>query len=261
MHLPVFTGTRPACARRGFTLIELLVVIAVIGVLIGILLPALAHARTSARQAVVLGRLHDLGVGNLGYMNDFKDKLPALVDYEEKPILSLSVLAKVDAMPAETFLNSNTADTAASAETADGRLVLADLNGAEINAATDVNPGNISQVRFHCSFSYDNDAKPHGVWKPIVFMGDRADYGTGRSFSANWKGRGMCLLWTDGHSAFSRSRTATDQSDPNIYHHNQFNGEGGTEVREGVGVTPHTLDTHMRYFSESEDDALLPDAG
>jgi hypothetical protein len=69
----------------------------------------------------------------------------------------------------------------------------------------------------------------------------------------------MCLLWTDNHAAFSRTRTARDQADPNIYHHNQFQGEGGAEAREGVVVTPGTLDTHMRFFSEEEDDGLLPD--
>ena len=70
----------------------------------------------------------------------------------------------------------------------------------------------------------------------------------------------MCLLWTDQHAAFSKTRTMADQGDPNIYHHNEFGGEGADEAREGVTVSPATLDTHMRYFSEEEDDELLPDA-
>jgi prepilin-type N-terminal cleavage/methylation domain-containing protein len=246
---------------RAFTLIELLVVIAIIALLIAILLPALGRARTSARQGVVLSRLHDMGVGNTAYANDYKDKLPALLDYEEKPILSLSVLAKFNAIPVQAFINPNTRDTAAAAETADGRPVLADLNGVEIDAATVIDPGNIGQVQFHCSFAFDNDVKLHGGWKPIVYAGDRADYEEGMTFSRNWgppSSGGMCLLWTDQHAAWSKTRTVKDQSDPNIFHHNEFNAEGGAEVREGVAVTAGTLDTHMRYFSEEEDDALLP---
>jgi prepilin-type N-terminal cleavage/methylation domain-containing protein len=257
-----FVGrARSCCARflHGFTLIELLVVIAIIAILIGVLLPALAKARIAGRQAIVLGRLHDMGIGNMAYMNDYRDKLPALLDYDEKPVLSLSILARVNAIPNVAFINPNTLDTVASAESADGRPVLADLSGAEIDVATSINPGNIAQVNFHCSFSYDNDAKPHGVWKPIVYMGDRADYATGKTFSPNWKGQGMCLLWTDSHGGFVKSQAAKEQGDPNIYHHNEYGGEGGAETRGGISVRPDSLDTHMRFFSEDEDDVLLPD--
>ena len=80
----------------------------------------------------------------------------------------------------------------------------------------------------------------------------------GRTFSANWQGKGMCLLWTDGHGEFSKYNYAWDQSDPNIYHHNEFEDEGGEEVNGDVRVTEGTIDTHMRFFSEEEDDVLLP---
>ena len=42
-----------------------------------------------------------------------------------------------------------------------------------------------------------------------------------------------------------------------MYHHNEFGGEGASEVLNGISVTPLTLDTHLRFFSEDEDNALL----
>lgn len=254
---------RPCLAAGAFTLLELLVVIAIIALLIAVLLPALGKARIAGRQAVVLARLHDMGVGNVVYMNAFKDHLPALADYEEKPILSLSVLARFNEIPFNTFLNPNTTDTPATMRSADDRPILADLVGVEIDAATAITPAVIAGVRFHCSFSYDNDAKPLGVPRAAVYMGDRADFEEGRTISRNWgvgPAAGMCLLWTDQHAAFRHSRTIAEQADPNMFHHNEFNSEGGAEVRDGVRVTPGTLDTHLRFFSEEEDDVLLPDS-
>ena len=82
---------------------------------------------------------------------------------------------------------------------------------------------------------------------------------------ANWDGEGMCLLWTDQHAEYVKSKAIQDQADPNIYHHNQYlddngvyPGEGGAEVVDGVRVTRDTRDSHLRVFSEEEDDALLP---
>jgi prepilin-type N-terminal cleavage/methylation domain-containing protein len=254
-----FRNPQSAIRIRAFTLIELLVVIAIIALLISILIPALGKARRSGRQAVTLARLHDLGTGMTAYANDYKDQLPALIDRDEKPILGLSLLAKTNSAPVVSFLNPNTQDQLARQTTQDDRPILADLDGAEILNTTTVDPSNIATVNFHCSFSYDNDVKPHALWKPVVYLGDRADYKTGRTISAAWNGEGMCVTWTDQHAVFVKSRALPDQSDPNMYHHNQWNGEGAAEVREGVAVTQGTLDTHMRFFSEDEDDVLLPD--
>jgi prepilin-type N-terminal cleavage/methylation domain-containing protein len=256
----IIAAPRARFARlSAFTLIELLVVIAIIAVLVGVLLPALAHARIAGRQAVTLGRIRDIGIGCAAYANEFRDQLPVLIDRDEKAFLGLSVLALHNGVPNQAFLNPNTPDTLAMAQSADGRPVLADLAGTEIDSTVTITTANISQVGWHCSFSFDNDKLLDRAWKPVIYLGDRADYETGTTFSGSWKGAGMCVLWTDQHAAFVKSRTIKEQNDPNMYHHNEFGGEGAAEVREGVSVQQGTLDTHLRFFSEDEDDGLLPD--
>jgi len=67
-------GTHTDRVRRAFTLIELLVAIAVIAVLVGILLPALAGARRSARTALCLSNLRQLGTAWQLYANANGDR-------------------------------------------------------------------------------------------------------------------------------------------------------------------------------------------
>ena len=72
MHIRPGT-TRP---RRGFTLIELLVVIAIIGILAAMVFPVFARARESARKAVCLSNVKNIGLAIQMYLADNNDTLP-----------------------------------------------------------------------------------------------------------------------------------------------------------------------------------------
>jgi len=246
--------------KRAFTLVELLVVIAVIAILIGVLLPALSGARLQARKAATLSRLRDLGVSMSSYMIDFQNNGPTIGDEDSKAFLGLEVLALYQDTPAESFININTHDLPATIDEKTQRLVLARLDDDPIETDTGVAPGDVPRIAWSCSYSYDPDVKPARERDRLrVYLGDRADYEEGRTLSANWGGRGACCLWTDQHAGFVRSKTLADQDDPNMYHHNEFGGEGSDEVENNVHVTRGTVDTHLRFFSEEEDDTLLPD--
>ncbi len=261
---------RPArTMRAGFTLIELLIVVGIIAVLIGMLLPALSRSRKASRRTAVLASLHQIGAAVAAYEVEFKGWLPRdqQHDVEGRAFCSLALLAQRYRLPAELFVNRNTNDTPATRRNPDGAPVLLELDGAEVTQTSPaaIDASNIGRVVWHCSYAYDSDRKLFArKTAPRAYLGDRADYAHGRSFSANWGGEGMCLLFTDQHAEFVKSKAVREQADPNVYHHNQYYddksahpGEGGDETFGDIVVTPDTRDSHLRVFSEEEDDALL----
>jgi prepilin-type N-terminal cleavage/methylation domain-containing protein/prepilin-type processing-associated H-X9-DG protein len=69
---------------RGFTLIELLVVIAIIAILAAILFPVFSKAREKARQSSCLNNMKQMGIGVIGYVQDWDGYMP----YVFQPVAS-----------------------------------------------------------------------------------------------------------------------------------------------------------------------------
>lgn len=69
---------KPLMATSAFTLVELLVVVAIIAILMGMLLPALASARESARKALCLSNLKQIGMGMEMYTSEWNGFFPVV---------------------------------------------------------------------------------------------------------------------------------------------------------------------------------------
>lgn len=81
----------PWSRRTGFTLVELLVVIGIIAILIAIIMPALQRARESAKAAVCLSQVHQLGLLLAAYVNDNNGWLPPQANEEVDNFANASV--------------------------------------------------------------------------------------------------------------------------------------------------------------------------
>lgn len=74
----------PRSAFTGFTLLELLVAISIVAILAGLVVAMLPAAKLSARRAASLSNLRQLGIGLVGFANDYDNRLPGRVASSDK---------------------------------------------------------------------------------------------------------------------------------------------------------------------------------
>lgn len=72
--------------RKRFTLIELLVVVAIISILASMLLPALTQARNKARSIQCKNNLKQIGLGLVGYTDEWEHFPASTTDNARKPL-------------------------------------------------------------------------------------------------------------------------------------------------------------------------------
>jgi prepilin-type N-terminal cleavage/methylation domain-containing protein/prepilin-type processing-associated H-X9-DG protein len=87
-------------SARGFTMVELLVVIAILAVLAAVSYPVTQSLIGKSREAACLKKLHALGVGLQGYLQDHADRMPELASLratkaDEIPVLEVVLLPYV----------------------------------------------------------------------------------------------------------------------------------------------------------------------
>jgi len=81
---------RHSAPLRGFTLTELVVAVAIVALLSGMLFPMFAQSREKARSSTCESNLRQIGLGLIGYSQDYDGQLPpAWIGWSANPAVSV----------------------------------------------------------------------------------------------------------------------------------------------------------------------------
>ena len=167
-------------ARRAFTLVELLVVIAIIAMLAALALPVLSRAKESARAAVCLSNLHQIGIALQIYVSENRNKLPVMRDAPTDPaVAATNTFPAINRVLAMQLGNTNVLRCPSDAQQ------LFKLTGSSYAWNSLLNGEDADHlVVFGLNFD------PHQI--PVVF--DKADF-----HKARGPNKAVNYLYADGH--------------------------------------------------------------
>ena len=218
---------------RAFTLIELLVVIAIIAILAAMLLPVLGRAKEKAKRTQCLNNLRQTGMSLIMYADDNRGMIPRAVTSASPfwwHVLTLNLGGKTgtDFTKMKVLTCPSYPDKS--------QLVCYVVNGWTFSSPTDMTGTEIEGSTKITVFQrpvdtvYLSDREDGSQWGPItsasltgievfydVWNVSQLPYtstGTenprsGRRVALDRHGKGPCLLYFDGHSAYKKARLIT----------------------------------------------------
>ena len=250
------------CARTSatatLTLIELLVVIGIISLFIALLLPTLSRLAPRRPADGRLLHLHQIGVAAAAYEVELPrppPRRPARGQRGRRTCRGLALLGLRHRAPRRAPSSiPSTNDTPAIRTNADGWPMLdrdrqrrGHPNQRRHDRRLEHRP---SAVALLLRLRQRPQARPRNAPGPPTWA-TAPTTASARSYSGNWAGKGMCLLFTDQHAEFVNSKAVREQSTPtsitttNTRRNGGHPGEGADEVSRHLGL-PVTRNSRLR---------------